>query len=98
MKRTLPFRSSGLGLAATLAGAEAPLTGLDVGAAGLGEAALPQAATMAATMFGARPSASSLVTKVRRDIAPATYASANWVVRRSRSVFISDALLLPGHM
>ena len=75
MNRTLPLRSRalGLGLAAAVAGAvAAEVAGALVAGAGDGVALLPQAATIAPTALGARPSASRRVTKVRREMPPAT--------------------------
>src|SRR5947209_5932860 len=96
MNRTLPWRSSGLGLAlAAPADGDAEPAADALGGATLGEAAAPHAATIAPTTLGARPRARSRVTNVRRDILPATYASARCVVVRSRSVFMAGPLLLP---
>src|SRR5436190_8094105 len=83
MKRTLPFRSSGLGPGLAVAAA---LAGALVAGTGDGVAALPQAATIAPTALGARPSARSRVTNVRRDSRPAMYESPSSVVLCSRSV------------
>src|SRR5437867_7009263 len=87
--RTLPFRSFGLGLAAALAAADGAVDAAAPDGDVAGDAAPAQASRIAPTILGARPSWRSRVTKVRRDILPATYASASVVVWRSRFRSIS---------